>query len=139
MKIEEQVVSLELAKELKELGYPQNGYWWRAWTKAEKYILVDEVWKNAPIIEQGRLIAAPTVAELGEILPFYLVDIGELTIKKNYRRDKLTGWNCRYEKTINENKESLPVICGDTLANAMAKMLIYLIKENLITVEEVQE
>lgn len=28
MKIENQVISLELSKELKENGYPQEGHWW---------------------------------------------------------------------------------------------------------------
>ena len=68
MNIEDQVVSLELAKELKEAGYPQEGIWW--WTQnsiiredfyLQQHYLVNE---NLDI----EVIVAPTVAELGEFM-----------------------------------------------------------------------
>jgi hypothetical protein len=73
MKLEKQVVSLELAKELKEVGYPQEGvfYWvevhneWILWYWKE--VVID---KHLDTKEQGcfvlsrEKIVAPTVAEL---------------------------------------------------------------------------
>ncbi len=59
--LEKQVVSLELSKQLKEAGYPQDGLWY--WTKyfhVERYELVPKD-PNAP---HGQYFIAPTVAEL---------------------------------------------------------------------------
>ena len=41
MKLEDQLVSLDLAKELKEAGYPQEGAWW--WVKHNEYSKDDGV------------------------------------------------------------------------------------------------
>ena len=134
---------LEYAKKLKELGVKQESIFYYIdyvnsgceiafFPKGLKKGHIKKL-EIHPTLE-GQFYSAFTVAELGEMLPYYLVGKGELTIKKNYLRDKRTGWNVRYEKTINCKGEPLPTICGDIMANAMALMLIWLIENKMMEV-----
>lgn len=130
MKLEDQVVSLELAKKLKELGVEQNGLFvWRGvpgwpfgpveYKIAYSPSIIDDTefpphWKKLgnKVVD---VCAAYTVAELGEMLP-----IASETSKRG------TQWHC------------LTHLCGnmgiaETEADARAKMLIYLLENNLIT------
>lgn len=123
MKLENQVVSLDLAKRLKELGVEQeleecSAYWDHAgrifgWTSGE----------DRPYTDYTK---AHSVAELGEMLPQYLDTKdyvnGEGWIQMSKNSD---GWHVRYHrvKAVNEPTE----------ADARAKMLVYLIENNLIT------
>lgn len=64
MTIEQQVVSLELAKQLKEAGYPQESLFWWDWEGRKKpYLVIDSTQSYVNVC-----ISAPTVAELGEKL-----------------------------------------------------------------------
>ena len=65
MKLEDQVVGLELAKKLKELGVKQESYcYWREGNKEDPtYRIVTMV------CAKGGTYSAFTVAELGEMLP----------------------------------------------------------------------
>ena len=70
MELENQVVSLELSKKLKDAGYPQEGLFWHClWTDRStiEYVECDD---DFVTITGGSLarIVAPTVAELGEEL-----------------------------------------------------------------------
>jgi hypothetical protein len=116
MKLENQVVSLDLAKRLKELGVKQESLF--AWVKlppsekegyeGEEYGLVYE-WTMAH--NAGKeCISAFTVAELGEMLP------------KRTRSIKTH----EYEFYCNSQVHEWPGQYGDTEADARAKMLIYL-------------
>lgn len=123
MNIEKQVVSLKLAKELKEAGYLQEGVWW--WTGFRELCLrgnstffysftVDN--SSMYSLDVKDLIVAPTVAELGGAIkrhpqPEYCVD------KKHWL------W---FATNSNYN------IATKTEANARAKMWLYLKKEKLI-------
>ncbi len=82
MKLEKQVPSLELCKKLKELGYPQEGLF--MWDTNEKLrVGIDKV--NHPHsktaypdtieleVSGEDWSIAPTVAELGEWLPHYVI------------------------------------------------------------------
>jgi len=71
MKLSEQVVSLELAKKLKELGYPQESLWY--WNSNGEIRRVDGFFDD----DSKFIAVAPTVAELGEWLP---VKWGELCL-----------------------------------------------------------
>ena len=72
MKIENQVVSLELAKKLKEAGYPQEGVWW--WVDGELCIENKKNWKypwhryegekDFALLGEKVNGVAPTVSEL---------------------------------------------------------------------------
>jgi len=142
-----QVVNLELSMKIKELGVEQDSLWyWRVQNKEK--VLNSEIIRKPErfLTEEVHLepkeksfdtaywdsISAFTVAELLDLLPFYLVDLGELTLKKNYRRHELTGYNVRYEKTINCRGDSMPTICDNTAANTLAGKAIYLLENNLI-------
>ena len=125
---------LEYAKKIKELGVKQEGLFkWHSKLDGKGNRVYTEI-VYLPIKQMEQDYSAFTCGELGEMLPYYLVGKGELTIKKNYLRDKRTGWNVRYEKTINCKGEPLPTICGDIMANAMALMLIWLIENKMMEV-----
>jgi len=115
MKLEQQVVSLELAQKLKELGVKQESflYWTERWMPHQKepYVLDMNI--------HGKQYSAFTVAELGEMLPK-----GCFTTKTE--SDEFP-WRCEY-------KGGYGVIASgaDTEADARAKMLVYLLENNLI-------
>lgn len=127
MKIEDQVVSLELAKKLKELGVKQESLFvWEApntewgWTD----------WLVVPTSEQHDLEHYPayTVAELGEMLA---PNIEQDSIPKPH----VTGFdnNIEWYTYLEDNAENEAEIIADTEADARAKMLIYLLENNLCT------
>ena len=155
MKIEEQVVSLELAKQLKDAGYPRNesSFYWILPKQYEQYILAykdgirfitintnfrfDRTFKDN-ILHGGwhclDVIAAPTVAELGEKLPFRIREQDNdywLYIQKL----KHGGWDIRYKTSdglIHGKFHPDGIRQGDTEADARAKMWLYLKEKNLL-------
>lgn len=147
MKLEQQVCSLELAKRLKELGVKQETYfvWWytEAMSADVKYF-PDQDWGkrewslrvNAPLdanrkenLYGGRALAAFTVAELGEMLPDVVIDDEDRT--NFWLRTWKTGQEWAFAYTYGQT--SIYVETALTEADARAKMLIYLIENNLIT------
>lgn len=115
MKIENQLVEIELSKEMKELGFKQDGYW--SWyTNGDSKHLLHNPEGYRPI--EAKTFDAFTVAELGK----KLMNQGPLPV---YYNDGINGpgW---YNKDIFAKNE----------ANARAKMLIYLAKNNLINPKE---
>lgn len=117
MKLEDQVCSLELSKQLKELGFEQESlFWWVAGivypTKRLDWHLEDD---KEYAMKWEKQCSAYTVAELGEIYPDrYLV------IKKGSRFQ------------AREAGKIIPIASAKTEANARAKMLIYLKENKLI-------
>ena len=124
MKLENQVVSLELSKQLKEAGYEQEGLWW--WSifhgSAGKGKPIDyppklELYENG-ITEvylkssSFKYFVAPTVAELGERLP-----------------DNISSHKCNFKKGYFVYDDNAMNFVEDTEANARAKMWLYLKKE----------
>lgn len=127
MPLEKQVASLELSKKLKELGMKQHDsavFEWRPYAKGSsaegEYYLVLVPRRDGYGIYDSNGSAAFTVAELGEMLPY--AGLGAYLIACKGRDD----WSCAYglQKTIFSGTE----------ANARAKMLIYLIENNLIKI-----
>lgn len=120
MKIKNQVCSLELSKELKQLGVKQDSYWYR--NEKNKYKIDNhKQW----ISEKGKhtkSYSAFTVAELGEKLP-------DKYISNKIDHHIKFPWNI-----YNIQIEQYFLKIGDckTEANVRAKMLIYLLKERLI-------
>lgn len=113
MKLENQIVSLELAKKLKELGVKQESHF--KW-----FYNPDKNWHE---IGWGQLIhdydfSAFTVAELAELLPM-LMYWGIERHSNDWRAGKLGNDKEMYAS-------------GDTMANTLAKMLIYLLENKLI-------
>lgn len=110
MKLEHQVVSLELAKKLKELGVKQESLYW--WVNRFPWSIQrheEGRWSRA------RTHSAFTVAELGEILTPYLED---------------------REGDGKPIPEGAPIVERMGLLwepDFLAKMLIYLLENNLMT------
>lgn len=136
MPLEQQVCSLELAKELKELGYPQESlfYW-----DIGKFPVRQDGKDRKPFIQFSKkvlinesYISAPTVAELGKKLP-QIIKIKKIKYQLfcSVAMDK--KWFVVYanEKDYTDNAPFPFLIC-DTEADARAKMLIYLIKNKHI-------
>lgn len=114
--IEWQVSSLELSKKLKELGVPQESLF--VWDTVQQIVS-----RRSHVTDEEWYIAAFTVAELGEMLPFrYQLHTYPLVLNGK------PAWDC----TSNTDVE-FPPMFTDTEADARVKMLIYLIENNLIT------
>ncbi len=128
MKLESQVTSLELSKRLKELGVKQESYFqWRC-TESEE---------NPPHwhIEYGRddfhypnYVSAFTVAELGEMLPESIEETEWTHILEIDHWDE-GKWHIVYASA---KGDYFAEVHAETEADARAKMLIYLIENNLI-------
>lgn len=112
--------SLELSKELKEAGFPQNrkGMW---------YVLMEpNTYHFAYNLLQVYIdddVAAPTADEILDVLPAYIEDMYPLSIQKG---PVVYTWLVRYE-----NKKDTRFICN-SLAEAAGKLYIYLKKNNLL-------
>lgn len=125
MKLEDQVTNLELSKKLKKLGVKQESMFY--WSKPISdngqpnggYFVN---WKESPDFcdddsHDHKLVSAFTVAELGEMLPEFI-----------YSHRENAGWYCEIRSEVNRKQD---IGFFDTEANARAKLLIYLIENNL--------
>lgn len=120
--LEKQVVSLELAKRLKELGAPQDSLFvYRHWRgcgqvivdkKKEKYFDYPHYRKIKP--QTSVICAAYTVAELGELLRN-----GRVPMSISREEDKLRRWLCTSYRT-----NISTTFNADTEADARALCLI---------------
>lgn len=161
MNLEQQVVSLELAKKLKELGVEQNSqfYWRLGYSTSEsfdkgistgkqghfrdyeiihnpkpRYTTADVKWNESDLRKlYDTEFSAFTVAELGEMLPSSILNMADEEI---YWIDNfsLKQWGIKYIKA-NKNgvgEDTLALQSADTEADARAKMLIYLLENNLL-------
>jgi hypothetical protein len=133
MKLEDQVVSLELAKRLKELGVKQKSCF--------HWVDLNFDGKRGPLkpypmhygSEQPEkhdlhtpIASAFTVAELGEMLQSGMEDS---------HKTGFGHWTCAYLPSITgDGSDEVVRTSGDTEANARAKMLVYLLENKLITV-----
>jgi hypothetical protein len=138
MDLSQQVVSLDLARRLKELGYKQESlfYWDR---NGNLYIrlnietgfmlrLSDRTYHDGTTL--GDFIAALTVGELGEMLPGQLMlDDKEHPIHQLITEKSSTLWHCSYICAACMGK--LGSQWAETEADARAKMLIYLLENKL--------
>jgi hypothetical protein len=154
MKLEEQVVSLELAKKLKELGVEQNSYFvWEYYNDscyAVKFIPFALV---KPLPGGCEQYSAFTVAELGEMLPKSISIKTEDAVEKIFSHFRLKIKHFTIlEKLIPVGVWSIDYICDTTSqernwsfssmlskpifdkkeADARAKMVIYLIENKLM-------
>ena len=134
MKLENQVVSLELAKRLKEMGVKQESIfgWVEILEKGSTpnpHVFYRDLEKASDYdMVSGDVIAgeyaAFTTSELGEMFDGYCFT------RRAYSSAKDENWLCRWQDVhgINEKK-----FYGKTEADARAKMLIYLLENKLIT------
>ena len=130
MKIEDQVCSLEPGKELKELGVKQDSLYsyfqydkWNVALKETREIFSPD--NECGYNKENLICSAFTVAEFCDGLP--------ARIKTDYG-----SWSYLHITKLENSKEWIVTyfqhdeIKGSTLANACAKMLIYLLKNNVI-------
>lgn len=128
MNLENQVCSLELSKRLKELGVKQNSLF--IWISIIKtgfdFIKLRESFEPDSEGIGAYNYAAYTTAELGEMLP-----ISIWCIKKHKPiflhcepANRICHWLVRYGNEFYEEEI--------TEANARAKMLVYLLENNLL-------
>lgn len=142
MTIENQVCSLGLAKQLKELGVKQHSifihyrenndsYSIRGWNEPAPSHIVDPIGYKKNIV-----IPAFTVAELSELLPVSInIDSIHyfLCLKKDRIYKKGDFWNIVYRDCDGWSEDGLGEIFEKKLVDGLAKALIYLLEHNLIT------
>lgn len=115
-KVEQQVVTIEFAKELKIKSYPQDGLWWWYAIRNDNGYLYYLDCRRPPYYWPGNVYVAPTVAELGKELPLGYAS-----------RRVLSGrWTC------NQSDKRLTDIEEDNEANARARMWLYLKLNDLL-------
>lgn len=153
MKLENQVVSLELAKKLKELGVKQDSlfYWGRNGEELFARTGIDDTtfgfttlnaegpagdpyWFDISELDDEDWFSAFTVAELGEMLPAACHKLSKYGswLFLNKKQDENT-WICGYGDNAVSHKD----VEANTMVDATASMLIYLIENNLITISNV--
>ena len=135
MKLENQVVSLELAKKMKELGFEQESLYnwceqfsWGARKPLGTFVLTDSkerIYKD----QEKTLIHAYTVAELGKMLPngFITYSFIDMEGATQWICEDSRGYGKRMGKNLTTHTEQ-----EYTEADARAKMLIYLKEKNLL-------
>jgi hypothetical protein len=128
MKLEEQVVSLELAKKLKELGVKQESYWYHATSFTGEMRLYHDTEHK----DDNRAISAFSVAELGQMLPEYTD--GYKSVRTYWDKSKGVGAEISLPEKYyqdDQNSRHATTHYAATEADARAKMLIYLIENKL--------
>lgn len=126
MEIKKQVVSLSLAKRLKELGVKQESLFWYEQVKVaglnqwEKDYQLGFNNNSAPYHNGERIVSTFTVAELGELLP------------SDHWTQKAQEGGWKTKETISMHSAIAPMFFEDTEAEARAKILIYLLESNIL-------
>ena len=125
-KLESHVVSLEIARELKGAGWEkETEFWWVITLTSNWHISMGKPDEGWCILNKGNYFAAPLATEILEELPY--------RIKGQYglRIYKFTEYNCQvcyWDLDGNLKHDEFDKF----LPNALAKMWLYLKKENLL-------
>lgn len=138
MKLQNQVTSLDLSKQLKELGVKQESlFHWELDEDENSRIVYD------PKPTRDYDFSAFTVAELGEMLPWKIekswIAPNKTEIKDWYLDifkhdfERRVGNHDKWNVTYSSNQLTYIHMAGQTESNARAKMLIYLLENKLIT------
>lgn len=136
--MEKYVCSLELAKELKELGIKQESEFYWIWNTVLKkgeglnFRKQTRSYKDFGDVKSRGCIkyySAFTVGELGEKLPDWCASFN------HKQSEKIRKWRCEADS----EQICLTIQFADTEANARAKMLIYLLENKLINPQEVED
>lgn len=162
MQLENQCTSLQLSKELKEAGVPQESlfYWRLSYHISEqleegvvvkregifgdyrieyypkpRYSTADLKWNEMDLSKLDQTeVSAFTVAELGEMLP-QTIRGNEMNFELNIWKDRGEWCVCYWwdEDTRRLSDMKFNIYQSKNLADAMAETLLYLLKEKLIT------
>lgn len=133
MQLEQQVTSLPIAKRLKELGMKQESlYVWTGcchtkWSveAVDWHDSREGEWGNCHELKDQETYAAFTVAELGEMLPNYVIT-GKLGAIQKWTGRKYSNGDVLSGKDIGD-------FYADTEADARGKMMVYLLENKLLT------
>jgi hypothetical protein len=154
MKLENQVCSLELSKKLKELGVKQESlFYWvigceqfctedkPSIINSEFHDIITEEWGDCHSYKKEEIYSAFTFAELGRILPKEIKSDDkfhpyQLNCKWELHYSDIYMWHITYIKYPNDKILDY-LIYDKNEANARAKMLIYLIKNGLVKVDDI--
>lgn len=134
MKLEQQCISLSLAKRLKELGVKQESLFsWYKYTSGDMNDGVEETFKlmQGTPHKNTSEVSAFTVAELGEMLP-NMVDVEGNASMLRYCRNSLGDRYGMYGSSIDEKTISIELITAPTEAEARGLMVAYLLENKLI-------
>lgn len=134
MKIEEQVVSLELAEKLKELGVEQESEWY--WNRDIEFLYHVRLERSAWMTwNETAFIPAYTVAELGEMLPMSIGEPSAIGTEQPYSLmtvwNDTEGWSCAYCPSGGGNV-AYYLQLANTETDARAQMLIHLLENNIL-------
>lgn len=129
MKLENQITSLELSRQLKEAGVETDThFYWCEFTyyNDERELITDWVLKDKKqqIKEVGLCFSAFTCSELGELLP-----ISHLVFTRTVGRHKIIIRNIGKYKL---QQKSGIYFFADTEVECRGKMLLYLVQNKLI-------
>lgn len=141
--LEDQLCSLEHAKRFDELGIKQKSLFVYQYHNDDCYSIQCKMYG---IVDCLKIYSAFTVAELGEMLPKELKNHNnkyfpyELTFKWELHYSDNKMWHVTYNSPGYDGDVIEDFLIYDKKeADARAKMLIYLIKKNLITAEEINK
>lgn len=141
MELKNQVVSLEIAKQLKSLGVKQSSLWY--WVNLGKDFDKNDLVYAGELANgdtNDETVSAFSVAELGEMLPHRLKSLPF----KEFNNDALLfeilsfsgtrkAYGLYYEGDTSEEKLPAGFIWNNKEADARGQMLIHLIEKKLIT------
>ena len=130
MKLEDQCISLELAKRLKELGVKQESIFVHLDCGVGK-----DIWLYSQAVhcyKPHEMTSAFTAGELGEMLPF------RIFYNERWHGIEMVKGSCEYLITYRFGLSQYPrlVIFDKTESNARALMLIHLIEQGLVKVKD---
>lgn len=133
MKLEDQVCSLELAKTLQDLGVKQESYFhWYVSHRSDYPFILESKEVNYTVDSQDTysVYSAFTVAELLCMIP--MVNGSPFQLLKGYRITDVNPTYCGRYDMLALDYSCIEIWPDENAANACAKVLIYLIQNNLI-------
>lgn len=132
MELEDQVCSLDLSKKLKALGVKQESlFYWSDNSYGDAILWAPSLNDTEPLAGD---VSAFTAAELGEMLPAVILKddaLWTLICTKG-----TPNYCVKYQIGATNNEEFILRFHGETEADARAKVLIFLIENNLLTLKE---
>jgi hypothetical protein len=131
--IEKHVVNFELSKRLHELGVNKGKlcnsiFSWESCKDGSTQLVMSEWLSTA--LNSLHQTPAYTASELLEMIPFDIKNDGNFDIGKD---------EGKYEARYMFDDGIYPILCDENLSNALAKMLIYLIENKIVSVENINE
>lgn len=135
MELEDQVVSLELARMLKELGVKQESYFY--WCSCHDCIFTEEgMCEHLGKLLFNDKLSAFTVAEILELLPKdHSISISQWMddgAYGRYEKPVFIGWIVGYCKNPKTKQVVYHSGRDNSLADAAAKLLITLIEKGIV-------